>query len=298
MSYVHCNGSRIACQQFGEGTDLIMIHGLATNRAFWYADLAQRLKRYFRITLYDLRGHGYSERSEAGYGAQDMALDLQDLMDQLDIGSAHLVGHSYGGGIALELAVLAPQRVRSLALLDTKINRLQPEQRLHDCEHLSPFEEEVLAADGRDWSEEKHIGLRYLEVMARLRLDGFEARTRDQFTPFGAGRGGVRSARQYLALLEETRAAGEFSLRGASLAELQALHLPLLLMYGEYSRCVPSGRALLGIQDAARFALVPEAGHFFPASHPDLVMRALCEFLNLGVAGRHFSPSELLQGTA
>lgn len=295
MSYVHCNGSRIACQQFGEGPDLVMIHGLATNRAFWYADLAQRLKAHFRVTLYDLRGHGYSERSEAGYGAQDLALDLQDLMDQLEIQQAHLLGHSYGGGIGLELAVLAPERVLSLVMLDTKINRLQPEQRLDDSDYLSPFEKEVLEADGRDWSEEKHVGLKYLEVMARLRLQGFEARTRDAFTPFGAGRGGMRSAKQYLALIDQTRAAGEFSLRGASLDELKAVRSPLLLMYGEYSRCLHSGRAMLDILDHARFSIVPEAGHFFPASHADEVMRELFAFYDLDQSGRQFAPAELLK---
>ena len=186
-------------------------------------------------------------------------------------------------------------RVRSLTVLDSKINRLQPEQRLNDCEFLSSFEQEVLAADGRDWSEEKHVGLKYLEVMARLRLDGFEAKTRDQFTPFGAGRGGLRTARQYLALIEGTRAEGEFSLRGASLDELKALQLPLLLMYGEYSRCLPSGRALLDIQDKARFVMVPRAGHFFPASHASLVMRELDSFLSIEQDARRFAPSELLR---
>ena len=295
MSYAHCNGSRIAFQQFGEGEDVVMVHGLATNRAFWYADLAQRLKQNYRVTLYDLRGHGYSERSEAGYGAQDMALDLQELLDQLDIPRAHIIGHSYGGGVGLELAVLAPERVRSLSVLDTKVNRLQPEQRLHDCEYLSAFEKEVLLADGRDWSEEKHVGLKYLEVMARLRLDGFEAKTRDAFTPFGAGRGGLRTAKQYVKLLDETRAEGEFSMRGASLEELKALSVPLLLMYGEYSRCLPSGRAMLDIQDQARFVIVPQAGHFFPASHAAVVMNELDSFLRLDRGGRHFAPAELLR---
>ena len=297
MSYAQCNGSRIAYQQLGEGPDLIMIHGLATNRAFWYADLAQRLKQHFTVTLYDLRGHGYSERTEAGYGAQDMAIDLLELMDVLNIEQAHLLGHSYGGGVALELAMLAAKRVLTLSILDTKINRLQPEQRLGDSDYLSSFEQEVLAADGRDWSEEKHVGLKYLEDMARLRLQGFEARTRDQFTPFGAGRGGMRTAKQYLALIDETRAGGEFSLRGACLDELNAITLPMLLMYGEYSRCLPSGRAMWGLHDNAHFCIVPEAGHFFPASHADLVMNELKGFLGLDQNQRQFAPSELLGNT-
>ena len=298
MSYAQCNGCRIAYQQFGEGPDLIMIHGLATNRAFWFADLAQRLKAHYRVTLYDLRGHGYSERTEGGYGAQDMAIDLLELLDQLSIEQADVVGHSYGGGVGLELAVLAPQRVRSLALLDTKINRLQPEQRLADSDYLSAVEQDVLVTDGRDWSHEKHVGLKYLEVMARLRLDGYESSTRDQYTPFGAGRGGLRTAKQYVTLLDETRAGREFCLQGACSEELAALRVPLLLMYGEFSRCLPSGRAMLGLHDDARFCIVPQAGHFFPASHPNVVMRELGGFLGLERAGRALAPSELLRNVS
>ena len=296
MSFAQCNGSRIAFQQLGEGPDLILVHGLATNRAFWYANLAQQLKAHYRVTLYDLRGHGYSERTRAGYAAQDMAMDLSELMDELGIVSADLVGHSYGGGVALEMAIMNPRRVRHLALLDTKINRLQPHQRLNDMP-LSDFEREVIRADGRDWSGDNHIGLRYLKIMAELRIKGVETRTRDQFTPFGEGRGGLRSARQYLALLEETNAEREFTMTGASKDELADLAVPLLMMYGEHSRCQPTGRAMLAIHPDARLVRVPGAGHFFPVSHPERVMRELQVFLGFAGEARRFAPAELLRNT-
>ena len=275
MSFAQCNGSRIAYQQMGQGPDLVMIHGLATNRAFWYVDLAQRLKAWFRVTLFDLRGHGYSERTQAGYAAQDMA----ELMDHLGIGRAHLLGHSYGGGVALEFAVMHPHRVRSLTMLDAKINRLQPTQYLAD-RPLSDFEQAVVEADGRDWSAEPHVGLRYLRVMAELRIKGIDTRTRDQYTPFGQGRGDLRSARQYLALLDETLAEREFSMTGASREELASLLMPMLLMYGADSRCLPSGREMHRLHPEAQLVVVPGAGHFFPASHPDLVFDQLADFLD------------------
>lgn len=296
MPYASCNGGQIAYQQLGEGPDVILIHGLAANRAFWYAHFAQVLKRQYRVTLFDLRGHGYSERTLAGYAAQDMALDLAELMAALQIERAHLVGHSYGGGVALELAVMMPQRVSSLCLLDTKINSLQPEQRLNDVAYLSPFEQAVMSVDKQDWAAERHLGLRYIEALARLRVRNELPRAEDGFTPFGDGRGGLRGARQYLSLLEDTRAEAEFKMSGACQQELADLRVPLLLMYGEHSRCLPSALAMQELNEQARFCLVPRAGHFFPMSHGDLVLRELGQFI--GFKAQAEAATEMVGGWA
>lgn len=279
MGFCTANGARLAYQQMGQGPDLVLIHGLATNRAFWYATLAQAFKGRRRVTLYDLRGHGYSDRTESGYSAASQADDLLGLLDHLGIERADIVGHSYGGGIGLELALRHPERVHHLALLDTKINALQPEQWLDDGDHLSPFEIEVAETAGIDWSREPQLGLKYLEVTARLRVAGELPSVRDAFTPFGEGRGGLRCARQYLRLADETRATSEFVEPGSPPEAIEALQVPLLLMYGEHSRCLPSGRALHRRLPSATMYELPGAGHFFPASRPAYVAGVVAEFL-------------------
>ena len=113
---------------------------LAASRAFWFLQYALPLSKHFRITLFDLRGHGYSSMPASGYEAAKAAEDITGLLDHLGIASCVLVGHSYGGGVALEFAGRHPQRVEKLVVLDTKINALQPTQRLSDSPHLSPFE--------------------------------------------------------------------------------------------------------------------------------------------------------------
>lgn len=280
MAYCTVNGARLAYQQLGEGPDLVLIHGLATNRAFWYATLAQAFKGHRTVTLYDLRGHGYSERTESGYSAANQADDLLGLLDHLGIESADIVGHSYGGGVALEMALKRPERVRRLALFDTKVNALQPQQWLSDSDHLSPFEIEVAETAGIDWSREPQLGLTYLETTARLRVEGRLPSVRDAFTPFGEGRGGLRCARQYLRLIDETRATEEFLERGASAETIAGLQVPLLLMYGAHSRCLPSGRALKRRLPEAKLHELPDAGHFFPASHAGHVVDVLSAFID------------------
>ena len=95
------DGVRLNCLQLtpesGAGEDLVMVHGLATNLAFWYAPYATELSKRYRVTLYDLRGHGRSQMPAAGYRPDDLRRDLLGLLDQLQIRRAHFLAHSYGG---------------------------------------------------------------------------------------------------------------------------------------------------------------------------------------------------------
>jgi len=283
MAEATLNGVNIAYQQMGEGPDLVLVHGLAASRAFWFLHYAVPLSRYFRITLFDLRGHGYSGVPASGYDAVTMSRDLAALLDHLDISSCALVGHSYGGGVALEYAGRHPQRVSQLVIMDTKVNRLQPEQKLSDSPYLSPFEIEIAAKSGHDWDQEKQVGLLFLEVLARWRIGGGESATRDAFTPFGEGRGAQRAAKQWLALLDTTGASSEFIAAGLEAEAIAALPMPLLLIYGEHSRCLPTCRALQQLLPQAQLELIAQGGHFFPMSHAGAVRRRLARFLNIAL---------------
>lgn len=278
MPEASVNGARLAWQQLGSGPDLLLVHGLATNRAFWYP-AAQALSADFRVTLFDLRGHGYSELTAGGYRATDLGADILGLMDQLQIGRAALVGHSYGGSAALEAALAAPQRCSRLALLDARIARLQPTMRLHDYPQLSEFEKEVCAGSGIDWEQEPQVGFTFLEVAARRCVEGRAATARDDFTPFGEGRGARRAARAFLDLLDAGNARAEWHEPGADESAIAALPLPLLAMYADRSRCLPSGERLRALLPQARHLLVEQAGHFFPLSHPRQVIAELQRFL-------------------
>lgn len=283
MASLETNGTRIAYQQFGEGPDLIMVHGLAANRAFWFTGLAPLLRDHFRLTLYDLRGHGYSAMPETGYSSSSQAEDLAALLDHLGIDKAPIVAHSFGGAVALEFAVKYPDRVSHLALLDAKINRLQPTLKLSDCAHLTPFEQELVAeATDIDWEAEDQIGLKFLEAVAERRLAGIQTEVQNDFVPFADRRGNGRDAKHWLKLLRETTAKEEFlSTSGTSPEQIATLPMPVLLMYGEYSRVQKSGERLRELLPRAEYVLVPNAGHFFPARSPRVVLKSLKPFLGL-----------------
>ncbi|MDB5987953.1 MAG: alpha/beta hydrolase [Nevskia sp.] len=281
MAEVHVNGVDIAYQQMGDGPDLVMVHGLAASRAFWFLQYAMPLSKAFRVTVFDLRGHGYSSRPATGYDASTIAEDLHGLLHHLGIERCILVGHSFGGGVAMEFAGRYPQHVSHLALLDTKLNSLQPEMRMSDSPYVSPFEAEVANKTGHDWDQETQVGLRFLEVLARWKLAGGGSETRDAFTPFGEGRGAARTAKQLIDVLDNTTAREDFVKVGVDANTIAALPMPVLLVYGEYSRCLPTYRALQKLLPQAECEMIPQGGHFFPQSHGRATLMRIERFLGL-----------------
>ena len=126
MPKVLANGIQMHYQQAGEGQDLVLIHPVAADLAIWYLHVMPALAKEFRVTAYDMRGHGYSEGTPTGYTSAHMAEDLHGLLISLGIERAHLVGYSFGGTVALHCAVLYPNQVASLVLADPAIPALTP----------------------------------------------------------------------------------------------------------------------------------------------------------------------------
>lgn len=274
MAYALVNGTRLAWQQMGQGPHLILVHGLAASRAFWFTHALQ-LQRQFTVTLFDLPGHGYSDRPDSGYDGISMGRSLLGLMDALEIPAAQLAGHSYGAAACIEAAVLAPKRVKRLALFDVRNNRLQPTMRMADVAEPTRFEQFMAADERIDWAQETQVGIRFLEMAARHRIEGRVSGADDPVIPFAEGRGAIKAARQWLALLAETDAAQAFHQPGAEIEALAQLHVPTLLMVAANSRCRASGEGLRRLWPHAEYQVVADAGHFFPMTHAGLVLERL-----------------------
>ncbi|EPC04467.1 hypothetical protein L861_03850 [Litchfieldella anticariensis FP35 = DSM 16096] len=100
----------------GEGTPLVVIHGLLGSADNWRSHIKQWQQRR-RVVAMDLRNHGRSPHAE-GMSYRDMADDVLGVLNRLDIEHCHLLGHSMGGKVAMTLARLHPQRVASLLVAD------------------------------------------------------------------------------------------------------------------------------------------------------------------------------------
>ncbi len=118
-SHVTARGLKFYYRQEGEGPNVVLIHGVGGNMAVWYlCGLVRELARRFRVTVYDLRGHGHSQRTESGYTSNDMAEDLHAIQLELGIRQPIYLGHSFGAAIAMQMAVKYPKNVAGVVLSD------------------------------------------------------------------------------------------------------------------------------------------------------------------------------------
>ena len=245
------NGITLHEQALGSGPPVVMLHGLLVgNLATWYWTAAPVLAQTKSVLLYDLRGHGLSEKAPTGYDPRTMAADLGAVLDAFSPREpVALVGHSYGAVIALTYALAHPDRVARLAVVEAPL----PPSRL---EELDAF----------------------LEKTPDEMLGALPSALRDALASGGRrGRRFVEAMRflaQESSLFADVRRAEDIPD-----AVLATLRPPLLAVYGTESSCRPVGQRLARVVPRARLVEI-EGGHFLPLERPANVTTALTEFLD------------------
>ncbi|HEY4245017.1 MAG TPA: alpha/beta hydrolase [Kofleriaceae bacterium] len=232
MSNVIANHIDLHVQEIGSGSPVVMLHGLLIGSlAAWYLTAAPALAASHRVVTFDLRGHGRSAVPPDGYGVASMARDLGGLVDALDLPPVDLVGHSWGGLVALRFALDHPARVRRLAIVEAPL----PPSRMTE---LGAFTQ----ASPETWVAALPETLR------------------------AAVASGGRQARKLLASLE--RLATQTTLLADLRAEpdipdadLAHLVPETLLLYGTRSSCAPVGERLARAIPHARLAML-DGGHY------------------------------------
>lgn len=119
MPRLRVNGIELHYLQQGEGTALVLLHGLGTGSADWDY-VMPALSQRFRVIAPCLRGFGASERPPGPYSVPLLADDVLGLLDALAIERCHLCGVSLGGAVALQFAVDHPARLESLIVINSQ----------------------------------------------------------------------------------------------------------------------------------------------------------------------------------
>jgi pimeloyl-ACP methyl ester carboxylesterase len=114
--YLSMHGRRAAFRMTGQGDTVLMVHGMASDSRTWDA-ATERLAKSYRVLAPDLPGHGESEQAGGDYSLGARASFLRDLLRELNIARAAVVGHSLGGGVAMQLAYQHPEYCDRLVLV-------------------------------------------------------------------------------------------------------------------------------------------------------------------------------------
>ncbi len=227
MPKVSANGLNFHYQQSGSGPDVILIHGVTGDLSIWFLCHAiGTLSQSFRVTAYDLRGHGYSDLAKSGYTSADLARDTFAIMDALEIERAMLVGHSFGAVVALHAAVLEPDRVVACVLSDPCFAALRHLEDLSRWGHWQNFREEAAQA-GVTLSEEHWYDLgKFFDQV--LHLDGERMLRFRQAV-------GLPGFNRLLRLAHTTCGDDAKSEGGLTEELICSVKQPMLALFGEYS---------------------------------------------------------------
>jgi pimeloyl-ACP methyl ester carboxylesterase len=256
------SGVRIHYQQVGEGPDLVMVHGITGNLAVWHLRIVPALLDRFQMLTYDLRGHGYSDAPPTGYSPDDMATDLLQLLDALEIDRPVVIGHSYGADIALYLAGLHPDRVREVIAIEPALPAME-EIRAHDDWVGWRYWVAALERAGHPVPPDRRTDLRYL-IHATIDLP----------KQWGPLQGLPRNPRPLLRLLEETTLPEDYRRIGSlTLDRIPEIEVPVVLMCAEHSAFLETFDYLrLHLPKAHPILLErTEWGHFGPLEQPEAV---------------------------
>jgi pimeloyl-ACP methyl ester carboxylesterase len=233
----------------GEGPPLVMLHGLMRSlediREAGYVDA---LKDDYQIILMDARGHGKSDKPHepAMYIVENIISDVIAVLDSLGIETTNFFGYSYGGGIGFELAKYTPERMKSLIIGGAGASHPPPEI----------YEEQI-----------------------KLFETGMEAlvAAREQTGPISPGMKTRMLANDCEALVAICKA---IISSPAIIDDLPGMNMPFLLFVGESDTAFPEVEETSKLLPDATFISLPGLDHIQAATHLDLVIPHIKDFLS------------------
>jgi pimeloyl-ACP methyl ester carboxylesterase len=270
---VDLHGHRAVYRVAGSGPNLVLIHGMVNSSRHWEA-VAMRLADSHRVIAPDLIGHGDSATPRGDYSLGAHAASIRDLLSTLDVESATIVGHSLGGGVAMQFFYQFPQRVERLVLISSGgLGReVKPTLRTAALPGVS--------------------GLLAMTIRPRLiaGLYGAGAQMRER----GMGTGVyLQAAARALRPLQNSDARGAFlhtlrsviDIHGQRVSATDRLYLlealPTMIVWGERDNTIPlaHGRSAHEAIPHSHFRTLPAAAHFPHLEDPDGLSELLRGFM-------------------
>ncbi len=257
MPTISVNNTQLYYKERGSGDPLLLLHGLGSSAHDWQLQL-NAFALHYRVIAPDMRGHGRSDKPRGPYSVPLFAADAAAFMRALNLPPAHVVGLSMGGMIAFQLAVDAPQLLKSLVVINS-------------ASELVP----------RTWAEKKDLFTRLLiaHLMGMRKMGQFLGKRlfpepqQAELRRIFAKRWAQNNKRAYLASFH--------ALIGWSVTErLEKIQCPTLVVAGDMDFFpLPYKREYTAKIPRAKLVVIPNSRHATPVDQPEKFNAVLKTFL-------------------
>jgi pimeloyl-ACP methyl ester carboxylesterase len=267
------HGRRISYLTAGEGPVLLLVHGIASDSEAWRAALPL-LARRATVIAPDLPGHGASGKAPGDYSLGALASFLRDLLVKLGHDRATLVGHSLGGGVAMQFSYMFPERTERLVLVSSgglgqSVNLLLRAATLPGSELVIALTIAPITALGRAGvAALRRVGLRVAPDLGEV----------------GRGFATLADGEGRAAFLDTLRSVVNF--KGQRIDASDRLYLavgmPTLLLWGERDAIIPVGHGQRAEQQmpGSRLVTFADSGHFPQIDDPHRFAATVRQFLD------------------
>jgi pimeloyl-ACP methyl ester carboxylesterase len=269
------HGNEIAYHRCGStGEPVIFIHGIASSFDTWNAVLPEIGKRH-RALAPDLLGHGRSSKPRGDYSLGAFATTTRDFMEALEIPSATIVGHSMGGGIAMQFAYQFPERCRRLVLVSS--GGLGPEVTPLLKAATLPGSQLFLSAATSDRVENAGRS-----VLRKLRQWGL--RSSPGMASVGSHFIALKDAEARRAFVTTARSVMDW--RGQRIDARDRLYLaaelPTLFVWGKRDRFIPVKHGIEAheLVNGSRLEIFDDSGHFPHEHEAERFAELLLDFID------------------
>jgi pimeloyl-ACP methyl ester carboxylesterase len=270
---VRIHGHDVSYRMAGDGPTILLVHGIAGSSTTWRA-VMPALAEHYTVIAPDLLGHGHSAKPRGDYSLGAYASGIRDLLAVLGQERVTLVGHSLGGGVAMQFAYQFPERAQRLVLvasggLGKEVSPLLKAVTLPGAEYVLSLLLHRRIREAAEWPGNvvRKVGWRPSDTLAEV--------WRSYTT--------LTDRHGQMAFIHTIRSVIDVSGQRVSAHDrlYLASALPTLIVWGDRDRIIPVAHAYRAAEaiSGARLEILEGAGHFLPWSDSDRFLAVLEDFL-------------------
>jgi pimeloyl-ACP methyl ester carboxylesterase len=273
LDHVSIHGHGMAYRMEGSGPALLLLHGIAGSSRTW-RDVIPRLTDRFTVVAPDLMGHGQSQKPVGDYSLGAFASGIRDLLEVLDIDRASVVGQSFGGGVAMQLAYQHPEQCERLVLVDSgglgrEVNWMLRLMTFPGSEYVMPV---IFPGFVRDWGD---------SLFRTINSSGVRlGRIAEMWSAYAS----LAEAENRQAFARTIRSVIDPG--GQTVSAMDRLYLassmPTLIVWGDRDDIIPVSHAYSAHEavPGSRLVIIEGVGHFPQIEAPEQFVEALIDFID------------------